>query len=100
MCTQDYASLTEAMSDAKRIEAAHRRLRVPETIETKTIRREGEGDGEPTDIENNKLKKHTPAERKKCMKEGRCLLCLGKWNLARDCPKFQGNKSTPMIPNT
>ena len=29
MCTQNYASLTEAMRDAHRKEAAHRRLRVP-----------------------------------------------------------------------
>ena len=91
MCTQDYASLTEAMRDAERIEAAHRRIRSPKTIMTKTLRGGGEGGAEPMDIGNIQLKKLKPAEREQCMKEGRCPRCREKGHLARDCPKAQGN---------
>ena len=91
MCTQDYASLTEAMRDAERIEAAHRRLRAPKLIKTKAPRGGGEGGIEPMDIGNIQLKKLTLAEREKCMKEGRCLRCREKGHLARNCPKAQGN---------
>ena len=91
MCTQDYASLTEAMRDAERIEAAHRRIRVPKMIKHKASRGEGGGGPDPMDIGNIQLKKLTPAEREKCMKEGRCLRCREKGHLARDCPKALGN---------
>ena len=78
MCTQDYASLTEAMRDAERMEAAHRRMRAPKTIKTKTAVGGSEGRADPMDIGNIQLKKLTPAEREKCMKEGRCLRCREK----------------------
>ena len=91
MCTQDYASLTEAMRDAERIEAAHLRVRGPKMIKIKTKRGGSEGGLDLMDIGNIQLKKRTLAERENCMKEGRCLRCREKGHLARDFPKALGN---------
>ena len=84
MCIEDYENLTEAMRDAERIEEAHRRICAPKTIKTKTPRGGGEGGSDPIDIGNIQLKKLTPAEHEKCMKEGRCLRCREKGYLARN----------------
>ena len=91
MCTQDYGSLTEAMRDTERIEAAHRRIRTPKALKIKPTRGESEGGGDPMDIGNIQLKKLTPAEREKCMKEGRFLRFRKKEHLAGNYPKAQGN---------
>ena len=89
MCTQDSASPTEAMRDAERVEAAHRRIRAPKTIKTKTVVGRSEGRADPMDIGNIQLKKPMPAEREKCMKEGRCLCCRKKGTHNQRLPKSQ-----------
>ena len=88
MCTKDYENLTDAMRDAERIEAAHRRLKNIAPARKSPMINEGRA---PMDIGNLELKKLTPAEREKCMKEGRCLRCREKGHLAKNCPKGRGN---------
>ena len=88
MCTKDYDNLTDAMRDAERIEAAHRRLKNHVSAKRQPV---GDSGRAPMEIGNVELKKLTPAEREKCMKEGRCLRCREKGHLAKNCPKGRGN---------
>lgn len=90
LCTNEYDKLADAMRDAERVEAAHKRAGPP--------RGPGKGGASqppvPMDIGNvqvgvTTIKKLTPAEREKCMKEGRCLRCREKGHMAKNCPKGQ-----------
>ena len=85
MCTRNYTSLLDAMRDAERIEAAHKRIR-PRELST-----DRPDEVVPMDIGNVQLKKLTPEEREKCMREGLCLRCRQKGHIARNCPKGQRN---------
>ena len=93
MCTKDYNTLNEAMRDAERIEAAIRRTRgQPSNKSNKPSTPKPTNDGaEPMEIGNIQLQKLTPAEREKCMKEGRCLRCREKGHIAKNCPKARRN---------
>ena len=88
LCTKEYTTLTDAMKDAERVEAAHRRLR---TKAPRNLTEVAQNEPEPMELGNIQLKKLTPAEREKCMKEGRCLRCREKGHLAKNCPKGQRN---------
>ena len=93
LCTKDYKELTEAMRDAERVEAAHRRAggntqpksngKKPETTQ--------KPQGDPMEIGNIQLRKLTQEEREDCMKKGLCLRCRQKGHIAKDCPKGKGN---------
>lgn len=88
LCTKDYKELSEAMRDAERVEAAHRR--VGTRIGTQTYEpRNNTNDSRPVPMEigNIQLRKLSPAERDECMKKGLCLRCRQKGHLAKDCPK-------------
>ena len=84
MCTNDYEEISEAMCDAERIEAAHRRVSKKST---------GQGARStyrvPMEIGNVNFKSLTPAEKQQCMKEGRCFRCRQKDHTFRNCPKGQ-----------
>lgn len=88
LCTKEYTNLTDAMKDAERVEAAHRRLK---TKIQKGPVQEPKNEPEPMELGNVQLKKLTLAEREKCMKEGRCLRCREKGHIAKNCPKAHRN---------
>lgn len=94
MCTNEYAELSEAMADAERIEAAHRRIN-KKSLRTSMTSRSSYGSSDsgvtPMELGNIKLKKLTPAERELCRKEGRCFRCREKGHSFRDCPKAKRN---------
>ena len=58
MCTEDCETLIEAMSDAERVESAHRRLKNTAPVRKNTVANEGSA---PMEISNMELKKLTPA---------------------------------------
>ena len=88
LCTREYTKLSDAMRDAERVEAAHKRI--PRTRPTTTPTRTDSGPT-PMDIGNVVLKKLTPAERDQCKKEGKCFRCRQKGHMANKCPKARGN---------
>jgi len=77
LCTKDYRDLAEAMRDAERVEAAHRRLGPNGGIsENKDYGRKPEGNSSrpvPMELGNIQIKKLTKEEREQCMKKGLCL---------------------------
>ena len=93
MCTTEYHELSEAMADAERIEAAHRRIGAKNSrsnMSNRHGRPSGISSGSgaaPMELGNVQLKKLTPAEREMCVKEGRCFRCREKGHSARFCPK-------------
>ena len=93
ICTVEYTKLSDAMCDAERIESAHKR--VPSSSKSSNKGNTGGNTGNtnpvPMEIGNIQIKKLTPEEREKCMKEGLCLRCRQKGHLAKNCPKGQRN---------
>ena len=89
LCTKEYYQLNDAMRDAERVESAHKRLGKPPRNEPRTPRNTQVPT--PMDIGTVTLKKLTPAERKQCIKEGRCFRCREKGHMSSKCPKGQGN---------
>ena len=89
LCTKEYYHLNDAMRDAERVESAHKRLGNTPRQELRPPRKSQEPT--PMDIGAIELKKLTPAERKQCIKEGRCFRCRQKGHMATKCPKGQGN---------
>ena len=87
LCTNDYKELQDAMRDAERVEAAHRRL----GTSNKSLSKPKNDGPAPMEIGNIQLKKLTQEERDRCMKEGRCLRCREKGHIAKNCPKAQRN---------
>ena len=87
LCTREYTKLSDAMRDAERVEAAHKRIKPRPT--TPPIRKDT--GPTPMDIGNVTLKKLTPAERDQCKKEGKCFRCREKGHMANKCPKARGN---------
>ena len=100
MCTKEYTVLANAMRDAERVESAHRRSGnltrgANQTKSNSSLASQSSG---PTPMEigtvqmrNVELKKLTPEEREKCMREGLCLRCRAKGHMARNCPKAKRN---------
>ena len=82
MCTEDYENLTDAMRDAERVEEAHRRFKDITPVRKNPVANERRT---PMDIGNLELKKLTPAESEKCMKEGHSLRCREKRHQAKNC---------------
>ena len=76
------------MSDAELVECEHRRV----TPLKGTKGNDSGGDTNPVPIAlgNIQIKKLTQEEREKCMKEGLCLRCRQKGNMAKNCPKAKG----------
>ena len=90
LCTNDYEKLSDAMRDAERIEAAHRRG----GMNQKTIKTGSKTESSkptPMEIGNIQLQKLSKEERDKCMKEGLCLRCRQKGHIAKNCPKSTQN---------
>lgn len=91
LCTKDYKKLADAMRDAERIESAHRRGGTTPRAEPSRRAMELSNKPTPMEIGNIELKKLTPEERQRCIKEGLCLRCRQKGHIARDCPKGKRN---------
>lgn len=92
LCTREYENVNDAMRDAERVEAAHKRLgKTPRPSPSPRPSFTQEAVPTPMDIGSVTLKKLTPAERNQCVKEGRCFRCRQKGHMASKCPKGQGN---------
>ena len=92
LCTRNYLNLADAMKDAERVEAAHRRQGPP--TKTKDERKSSNASASkptPMDIGTIQVTKLSKEERIRCMKEGLCLRCREKRHLAKDCPKAKRN---------
>lgn len=92
LCTKDYTELTEAMKDAERVEAAHRRTNtniVPRNgVHNKqTPKSDSSSQAVPMEIGNTEMSKLSKEEREECMKKGLCLRCRQPGHIARNCPK-------------
>ena len=93
MSTTKYGDLSEAMADAERIEAAHKRVDTKNQrsiMTARTPRASFTSRGSsiaPMELGNTQSKKITPAEREMCIKEGRCFVFCEKGHSARFCPK-------------
>ena len=89
MCITEYHELSEAMANAKRIEAAHRRIGA-KSSRSSMLNRYGRPYGTssgssvaPMKLGNVQLKKLTKAEREMYVKEGRCFRFREKGHSAR-----------------
>ena len=93
LCTVEYSRLSDAMRDAERIESAHKRVPSSNKGNNKGNNNGSNGNTNPVPMEigNIQIKKLTPEEREKCMKEGLCLRCRQKGHMAKNCPKGQRN---------
>lgn len=89
LCTKDYDELSEAMRDAERVEAAHRRvgMRTAPVMDGPRNRMHNNQKPVPMELGNTQLRKLSPQEREDCMKKGLCLRCREKGHLAKNCPK-------------
>lgn len=88
LCTKDYKELTEAMRDAERIEAAHRRSGTSnQTKGPNNNKQAAHQQPTPMEIGNVQLQKLSKEEREECMKKGLCLRCRQPGHLAKNCPK-------------
>lgn len=92
LCTKDYGNLADAMKDAERVEAAHRRIGNPSKnrpdnkVSHNTVQKPT-----PMDIGNIQINRLSKEERIRCMKEGLCLRCREKGHMTRNCPKARRN---------
>ena len=91
LCTREYTSLNTAMRDAERVESAHRRVGDPSRARKPGSTLRSSDGPTPMEIGNLQIKKLTPAERRICMREGRCFRCREKGHTANKCPKGRGN---------
>ena len=93
LCTKEYASLSELMKDAERVESAHRRFgkASPKIGSNDKVKHQRSNGPVPMEIGNVQLKKLSAAERDMCRKEGTCFRCREKGHMANKCPKGQGN---------
>lgn len=94
LCTNDYNELSEIMTDAQRIEAAHKRLGSLQTNsnfnfvnQSSSYNNAGTDQPTPMEIGNIELKKLTPEERDECIKKALCLRCRQPGHIAKNCPK-------------
>ena len=69
MFTQDHVSVTEAMRDVERIEAAHMRIRLSTKMKIKTEKVGSEERADTMEIENIQLKKLTPTGARRAFKK-------------------------------
>lgn len=90
LCTRNYTDVSDAMRDAERVEAAHKRLNTKPAVPNRQHKPKADGPV-PMDLGNIKLGKLTPAEREQCKKEGRCFRCRQKGHMTKNCPKGRGN---------
>ena len=102
LCTKTYETLEQCMTDALKVEAAKRGTNQRTTGQFRgrsTPAGPSGGDGGtsgpvPMDLSaTDVIKKLTPEERERCMKEGLCLRCREKGHMAKDCPKGRGRTS-------
>ena len=104
ICTKDYTSLSDLMSDAERVEAAYRRSGVRQATEPRRFSNIRNGNGgpvpmeignvqvkPPTPIRTFEIKKLTKEERDRCIRDGLCLRCRQSGHMARNCPKGRKN---------
>ena len=100
LCTKNYETLEDCMTDALKVEAAKRgsKQRSPGQFGNNSSNQGSSGGGSgavPMDLSaTDVIKKLTPEERDRCMKEGLCLRCREKGHLSRDCPKGKGRTSS------
>lgn len=102
LCTKTYETLEQCMTDALKVEAAKRgnnqRINTSFRGKPAAIGPSGSNGGTsgsvPMDLSaTDVIKKLTPEERERCMKEGLCLRCRAKGHMAKDCPKGKGRTS-------
>lgn len=96
LCINKYDTLEQCMTDALKVEAAKRGSKQRMSVQSgsKPMSYGSSTSGPvPMDLSATELKKLTPEERERCMKEGLCLRCREKGHLARSCPKATGRSS-------
>lgn len=95
LCTKTYQRLEDLMTDALRVENAkrgrHQKARVNNGSSSNSH-------VTPMELGSTSIQKLTPAEREKCLREGRCLRCRRTGHMARDCPKGQRRVPTRGTP--
>lgn len=91
LCTVNYNSLNELMSDAERVESAKSRSRRM-AFSTPGVSR-GPIDTAPAPMELGaiRLRKLTPEDRERCFRLGLCLRCRKPGHLAKDCTQVSQN---------
>ena len=91
LCTNDYDKLSDAMKDAERVEAAHKRSGNNPMRTKSNNNSDVSNKPVPMEIGNIQLQKLTKEERDRCMKEGLCLRCRMSGHIAKNCPKGKQN---------
>ena len=89
LCNNEYTCLADAMRDVERVESPRRRITPSKG--KKNTSGGGNANSVPMELGDVQIKKLTQEESDKCMKEGLCLRCRQKGNMAKYCPKGQRN---------
>lgn len=89
LCTKAYTSLDDVMNDAERVESAKgRKLDLAPTSKG-ILRGANSTNYAPMELGAVNVKKLTPEERDKCMRQGLCLRCRQPGHMAKDCRQFK-----------
>ena len=94
LCTKEYQTLENIMTDALKVEAAKKGRRPdPKTPNQGSPKPQTYMGPTPMDLSSTNLVRLTPQERDNCLKKGLCLRCREPGHIARICPKGKGRES-------